>query len=80
MVSTDRRNTLAKNPAAPPHDLEGFSIELGVARWNDMTFVPEKTFADVVKEVIALHGLEDYKPRGPVIKNCEILPGQQTRR
>ena len=42
-----------------PHKLEEFSIELGVARWNDLKFVPERTFADVVVDVKALHGLED---------------------
>ncbi len=26
-----------------PHDLEEFSIELGVARWNDLKFVPERS-------------------------------------
>jgi hypothetical protein len=26
-----------------PHKLEEFSIELGVARWNDLKFVPERT-------------------------------------
>ncbi len=40
-----------------PHRLEEFSIELGVARWNDLKFVPERTFADVVSDVSALHGL-----------------------
>ena len=45
-----------------PHKLEEFSIELGVARWNDLKFVPERTFADVVRDVRALHGLEDWKP------------------
>ncbi len=45
-----------------PHDLEEFSIELGVARWNDLKFVPERTFEDVVRDVTALHGLEDWKP------------------
>ena len=42
-----------------PHKLEEFSIELGVARWNDLKFVPLRTFADVVSDVRALHGLED---------------------
>ena len=41
-----------------PHKLEEFSIELGVARWNDLKFVPLRTFGDVVKDVRALHGLE----------------------
>ncbi len=45
-----------------PHDLEEFSIELGVARWNDLKFVPERTFANVISTVRALHGLEDWKP------------------
>ncbi len=45
-----------------PHDLEEFSIELGVARWNDLKFVPERTFGDVISDVRALHGLEDWKP------------------
>ncbi len=48
-----------------PHDLEEFSIELGVACWNDPKFVPEKTFVDVVRDVTALHGLEDWKPENP---------------
>ncbi len=41
-----------------PHDLEEFCIELGVARWNDLKFVPMRTFKDVVRDVSALHGLE----------------------
>ncbi len=45
-----------------PHNLEEFSIELGVAAWNDLKFVPERTFADVIRDVRALHGLEDWKP------------------
>lgn len=45
-----------------PHDLEEFAIEMGVARWNDLTFVPERTFADVVRDVRAIHGLEDWQP------------------
>ncbi len=40
-----------------PHDLEEFSIELGIARWNDLKFVPLRTFEDVVRDVRALHGL-----------------------
>ena len=40
-----------------PHDLEEFCIELGVARWNDLKFVPMRTFKDVVKDVRALHEL-----------------------
>ena len=45
-----------------PHDLEEFTIELGVARWNDFKFVPERTFADVITDVTAIHGLEGWKP------------------
>jgi hypothetical protein len=45
-----------------PHNLEEVCIELGVARWNDLKFVPERTFADVISDVRALHGLEDWKP------------------
>lgn len=45
-----------------PHKLEEFSIELGVARWNDLKFVPERTFADVITDVRAIHGLEHWKP------------------
>jgi hypothetical protein len=45
-----------------PHKLEEFSIELGVARWNDLKFVPERTFGDVITDVRVIHGLEDWKP------------------
>lgn len=45
-----------------PHNLEEFSIELGVAAWNDLKFVPERTFADVVRDVRAIHGLEEWVP------------------
>ena len=45
-----------------PHNLEEFCIELGVARWNDLKFVPERTFADVITDVRALHGLQDWAP------------------
>ena len=45
-----------------PHKLEEFSIELGVARWNNLKFVPERTFGDVIRDVRALHGLDDWKP------------------
>ncbi len=45
-----------------PHNLEEFSIELGIARWNDLKFVPERTFGDVVSDVRVLHGLEDWVP------------------
>ncbi len=52
-----------------PHNLEEFSIELGVARWNDLKFVPVRTFADVISDVRALHRLEDpdgvSHPTGP---------------
>jgi hypothetical protein len=27
--------------------------------------VPERTFADVIRDVTALHGLEDWKPGDP---------------
>ena len=43
-----------------PHQLEEFCIELGIARWNDLKFVPLRTFEEgVVPDVRALHGLED---------------------
>ena len=45
-----------------PHNLEEFMIELGVARWNDLKFVPERTFGDVITDVRAIHGLEDWAP------------------
>jgi hypothetical protein len=46
-----------------PHNLEEFSIELGVARWNDLKFVPLRTFKEgVVDAVRVLHGLEDWQP------------------
>ncbi len=45
-----------------PHNLEEFFIELGVAHWNDLKFVPERTFEDVISDVRALHGLEDWEP------------------
>ncbi len=48
-----------------PHDLEEFTIELGVARWNDLKFVPERTFADVIVDVRALHGLQEWSPGDP---------------
>ncbi len=41
-----------------PHMLEEFCIELGVARWNNLKFVPERTFGDVITDVRAIHGLE----------------------
>ena len=48
-----------------PHDLEEFTIELGVARWNDLKFVPERTFADVIADVRAIHGLQEWSPGDP---------------
>ena len=46
-----------------PHNLEEFAIELGVASWNDLKFVPLRTFEEgVVPVVRVLHGLEDWKP------------------
>ena len=43
-----------------PHKLEEFSIELGVARWNDLKFVPLRTFTNgVLPDVLALHGLQN---------------------
>ncbi len=46
-----------------PHKLERFFIELGIARWNALTFVPLLTFAEgVVPMVRELHGLEDWEP------------------
>ncbi len=45
-----------------PHDLEEFTIELGVARWNDLKFVPERTFADVIRDVTAIHRLQEWQP------------------
>lgn len=46
-----------------PHKLEEFSIELGIASWNNLKFVPLRTFEEgVVPDVRAIHGLEDWKP------------------
>ncbi|MGI9225588.1 MAG: hypothetical protein ACR2QX_13975 [Woeseiaceae bacterium] len=45
-----------------PHELEEFTIELGVARWNNLKFVPERTFADVIRDVTAIHGLQEWEP------------------
>ncbi len=56
-----------------PHELEEFSIELGVARWNDLKFVPERTFEDVVRDVTALHRLEDWEESSPFL--VETLHG-----
>ncbi len=46
-----------------PHDLEEFCIELGLARWNDLKFVPLRTFGDVLRDITALHKLENWKPK-----------------
>ena len=40
-----------------PHNLEEFSIELGIARWNNLKFVPLRTFGDVITDITAIHGL-----------------------
>ena len=49
-----------------PHDLEEFFIELGLAGWNNLKFVPERTFKEgVVDAVRVLHGLEDWQPGTP---------------
>ena len=45
-----------------PHELEEFTIELGVARWNNLKFVPERTFADVIRDVTAIHDLQEWEP------------------
>ncbi len=46
-----------------PHKLQRFFIELGLARWNDLKFVPLLTLAEgVVPMVRELHGLEDWRP------------------
>ncbi|MEE8295294.1 MAG: hypothetical protein V3R64_06245, partial [Sphingomonadales bacterium] len=46
-----------------PHDLEEFTIELGLASWNNLKFVPERTFLEgVVDAVRVIHGLEDWEP------------------
>ena len=45
-----------------PHNLEEFAIELGIARFNKLTFVPLITFEEgVVPTLRRLHGLEDTK-------------------
>lgn len=42
-----------------PHDIEGFSIELGLASWNELTIVPLLTFEEgVVPMVAKLHGID----------------------
>ena len=46
-----------------PHDLEEFSIELGIARWNDLRFVPLRTFQDVLRDITAIHKLENWEPK-----------------
>lgn len=48
-----------------PHNLEEFSIELGIARFNSLKFVPLRTFKEVVPYIRSLHGLEDLKPENP---------------
>ncbi|MCZ6593640.1 MAG: hypothetical protein O6943_01835 [Bacteroidetes bacterium] len=41
-----------------PHDLEEFTIELGLAKWNSFKFVPLRTFEEgVLPDVKAIHGL-----------------------
>ena len=45
-----------------PHNLEEFAIELGIARFNNLRFVPLRTFEEgVVPLLRKLHGLEDMK-------------------
>ena len=47
-----------------PHQLEEFSIELGIARFNNLKFVPLMTFEEgVVPLVRGLHGLDDWDPK-----------------
>jgi len=39
--------------------LKEFSIELGIARWNKLKFVPLRTFKEgVLPDIKAIHGLE----------------------
>lgn len=41
-----------------PHDLEEFTIELGLAKWNSFKFVPLRTFEEgVLPDIKAIHGL-----------------------
>ena len=41
-----------------PHDLEEFTIELGLAKWNEFKFVPLRTFEEgVIPDIKAIHGL-----------------------
>ena len=43
-----------------PHELEGFCVELGVARFNTLKIVPLVTFEDgVVPFVRRVHGMDD---------------------
>ena len=43
-----------------PHNLEEFAIELGIARFNNLKFVPLRTFEEgVVPFLRKLHGLEE---------------------
>ena len=59
-----------------PHKLEEFSIELGVARWNDLKFVPLRTFEEgVVPDVRALHGLEEGEP---ITASAASVPGSSS--
>jgi len=41
-----------------PHDLEEFCIELGLAGWNNLKFVPLRTFEEgVIPDIKAIHNL-----------------------
>ena len=41
-----------------PHDLEEFTIELGLAKWNSFKFVPLRTLEEgVIPDIKAIHGL-----------------------
>jgi len=41
-----------------PHDLEEFTIELGLAKWNDLKFVPLRTFEEgVLPDIKSIHNL-----------------------
>ncbi len=42
-----------------PHDLEEFTIELGLASWNNLKFVPLRTFEEgVLPDIKVIHGLK----------------------
>ena len=56
-----------------PHDLEGFCIELGIARWNDLRFVPLRTFGDVLTDITAIHKLENWEPEKKTEKYREFI-------